>query len=206
MSDFDAQSKPEASKAKKVTRVFSGMQPSGELHIGNWLGALKTWVDLQHQYQCIFSVVDEHSLTGSYNPKDMPRFIRDMAVDWLAAGLDPDKDYTTDPECLACHTTGYGEKGGFADLASTPELAGVGCEMCHGAGGTYTQKELMSLKNKEYKKAEIVAAGMFESISADQCVTCHNAKSPFVGEDFVFDFETRKAEGTHDSHPLKYEH
>lgn len=124
----------------------------------------------------------------------------------IAAGLDPDKDYTTDPECLACHTTGYGEKGGFTDLASTPELAGVGCEMCHGAGGTYTQKELMSLKNKEYKKSEIVAAGMFESITADQCVTCHNAKSPFVGEDFVFDFETNKSEGSHDNHPLKYEH
>lgn len=123
-----------------------------------------------------------------------------------AAGLDPDKDYTTDAECLPCHTTGYGQSGGFVDIATTPELAGVGCEMCHGAGGSYTAKELMSLKNKEYKKADVVAAGMVASVSAEQCVNCHNTDSPFVGPDFVFDFDTKKDEGRHDHIPLKYEH
>jgi len=120
-----------------------------------------------------------------------------------AAGLDPDKDYTADPECVRCHVTGHGSEGGFVDIASTPKLAGVGCEMCHGAGGTYIQKEYMSLKNKEYKKADIVAVGMVGEITEAQCANCHNSDSPFFKE---FDFEQRKADGTHEKFPLKYEH
>lgn len=123
-----------------------------------------------------------------------------------AAGLDADKDYTTDVTCLPCHTTGFGKAGGFVDIDTTPELAGVGCEMCHGAGATYTQDHLMSLKNKEYKKSEVVAAGMVCEVSEAQCVGCHNTESPFVGDDFVFDFEAKKDEGIHDKFPLKYEH
>jgi hypothetical protein len=123
-----------------------------------------------------------------------------------AAGLDPEKDYTTDATCLPCHTTGYGKEGGFVDIETTPELAGVGCEWCHGAGATYTQDELMSLKNKEYKLAEVVAAGMVEKVGADQCTPCHNSESPFVGDDFVFDYEANKDEGLHEHFPLKYEH
>lgn len=123
-----------------------------------------------------------------------------------AAGLDPDKDYTADEECVRCHVTGYGKPGGFVDIASTPELAGVGCETCHGPGGTYTQDQYMSLKNKEYEKSEVVAVGMVATVSAEQCTTCHNSDSPFVADDFVFDFEANKDEGTHEKFPLKYDH
>jgi len=130
----------------------------------------------------------------------------ERAEEKKAAGLDPDKDYTTDADCVRCHSTGYGKLGGFTDMDSTPDLAGVGCEMCHGAGGTYIQDEFMSLKNKEYKKAEVVAVGMVEQVTADQCTVCHNADSPFVDEGFVFDFETQKNEGTHEKYPLKYTH
>lgn len=122
------------------------------------------------------------------------------------AGLDPDKDYTTDPACVKCHVTGHGEPGGFVDIETTPDLAGVGCEECHGAGGTYTQDGYMTLQNKEYKKADLVAVGLVGEITEDQCVKCHNTESPFVGDDYVFDFETRKDEGTHEKFPLKYEH
>ncbi len=123
-----------------------------------------------------------------------------------AAGLDPAKDYTADATCLPCHTTGYGKEGGFVDIASTPNLAGVGCETCHGAGGTYIKKEYMSLKNKEYKKADIVAVGMVDTVSEAQCTGCHNADSPFVAADFKFDFEANKEKGTHEKFPLKYKH
>ncbi|HEX7579139.1 MAG TPA: cytochrome c family protein, partial [Thermoanaerobaculia bacterium] len=119
------------------------------------------------------------------------------------AKLDPDKNYNVDPVCLACHTTGYGKPGGFVSLASTPELAGVQCEMCHGPGGTYTQKEHMSLTNKEYKKADLVKLGLVGEISKSQCETCHNPKSPFFKD---FKFEERKAKGTHEKFPLKYKH
>ncbi len=123
-----------------------------------------------------------------------------------ASGFEVDKDYTTDPECVKCHVTGYGKEGGFVDIETTPELAGVGCESCHGPGGTYTQDHLMSLKNKEYKKVEVVAAGMVDTISADQCVGCHSAENPAVGDDFVFDFEANKDSGNHEHFPLKYSH
>jgi hypothetical protein len=123
-----------------------------------------------------------------------------------AAGLDPDKDYTTDETCIDCHVTGYGEEGGFTSAEETPDLVGVGCEMCHGAGGTYIESQYMSLKNKEYKKADIVAVGLVDTITVEQCQRCHNTESPFVGDDHVFDFETRKNEGTHEKIPLKYPH
>jgi hypothetical protein len=123
-----------------------------------------------------------------------------------AAGLDPDKDYTTDETCLPCHSTGYGEAGGFTDIEGTPDLAGVGCEMCHGPGGTYLESQYMSLKNKEYKKADLVAVGMVGEVTVEQCQGCHNTDSPFVGSDYVFDFEANKETGTHEKFPLKYSH
>ncbi len=122
------------------------------------------------------------------------------------AGLDSNKDYTTDAKCLGCHTTGYGKPGGFVDFATTPDLAGVGCEMCHGAGGTYVQKQYMSLENKEFKKPDLVAVGLTAQITKSTCEGCHNTNSPFVGKDYVFDFEARKTQGTHEKIALKYQH
>ncbi len=120
-------------------------------------------------------------------------------------GLSADEDYTQNAECVACHVTGYGKPGGFVSEAETPELVGVGCEMCHGAGGTYIQDGYMTLKNKEYKRAELVAVGLVEKVGAEQCATCHDpAKVPFEG--YTFDFEAKKAEGTHENFPLKYNH
>ncbi|HEY5087779.1 MAG TPA: tryptophan--tRNA ligase, partial [Gemmatimonadaceae bacterium] len=67
------------------------IQPSGELHIGNYLGAVRNWVELQHRYESFFCVVDYHAITGSYEPADLRRRTRDMAVSLLAAGVDPEK-------------------------------------------------------------------------------------------------------------------
>ena len=74
-----------------MARVFSGIQPSGELHIGNYLGAVKNWVQLQSRYECVFCIVDYHAITGPYEPDDLRRRTREMAVSLLAAGLDPEK-------------------------------------------------------------------------------------------------------------------
>jgi tryptophanyl-tRNA synthetase len=71
-----------------MTRVFSGIQPSGELHIGNYLGAVKNWVALQGQHESFFCIVNYHAITIAYQPDDLRRRTRDMAISLLASGLD----------------------------------------------------------------------------------------------------------------------
>ncbi|MGH7620123.1 MAG: tryptophan--tRNA ligase [Gemmatimonadaceae bacterium] len=72
-----------------MSRIFSGIQPSGELHIGNYLGAVKNWVRLQHEYETIICVVDYHAITARYEPAQLRARRREMAVSLLAAGIDP---------------------------------------------------------------------------------------------------------------------
>ena len=74
-----------------MSTIFSGIQPSGELHIGNYLGAVKNWVQLQDRYECIYCIVDYHAITGSYEPDELRRRTREMAISLFAAGLDPKK-------------------------------------------------------------------------------------------------------------------
>jgi tryptophanyl-tRNA synthetase len=74
-----------------MSRIFSGIQPSGSLHIGNYLGAVKNWVDLQHKYESFFCIVDYHAITVPYEPADLRARTVDMALSLLAAGLDPEK-------------------------------------------------------------------------------------------------------------------
>jgi len=73
-------------------RVLSGMQPSGKMHIGNLVGALNNWVRLQDQYECFYFVADWHSLTSQYaDTSGIKDYVIDLLVNWLAAGLDPEK-------------------------------------------------------------------------------------------------------------------
>jgi tryptophanyl-tRNA synthetase len=72
-----------------MSRVFSGIQPSGELHLGNYLGAVKNWAAMQHAYPSIFCVVDYHAITGNYDPDSLRRRRHDMALSILAAGVEP---------------------------------------------------------------------------------------------------------------------
>jgi tryptophanyl-tRNA synthetase len=68
------------------------MRPTGKLHLGNYMGALKNWVGLQNDYECFFFVADVHALTTDYaDPKQIPEFTRAVVLDWLSAGLDPDR-------------------------------------------------------------------------------------------------------------------
>ncbi len=71
-------------------RVLSGMRPTGRMHIGHYHGALKNWVRLQEEYECLFFAADWHALTTHYEtPEDIAESVWEMMVDWLAAGLDP---------------------------------------------------------------------------------------------------------------------
>ncbi len=71
-------------------RVLSGMRPTGRLHLGHYHGVLKNWLRLQNEYQCLFFVADWHALTTHYDtPQMIEENVRDMTIDWLAAGVDP---------------------------------------------------------------------------------------------------------------------
>ena len=74
-----------------MPRIFSGIQPSGELHIGNWLGAVQNWVNLQRSYESLICIVDLHAITGKYDKDTLAQRTRDMAIGLLAAGIDPER-------------------------------------------------------------------------------------------------------------------
>src|SRR5271168_1824228 len=80
------------SSAKLRKRVLSGMRPTGKLHLGNYVGALDNWVRMQDEYECFFCVVDWHALTTDYaDTSQVKQNSLEVALDWLAAGLDPEK-------------------------------------------------------------------------------------------------------------------
>ena len=87
-----------------MARVFSGIQPSGELHIGNYLGAVQNWVRLQTQHDCLFSIVDLHAITQPYDAATLASLTLDMAVSLYAVGLDPDKCIVFVQSHVAEHT------------------------------------------------------------------------------------------------------
>jgi len=71
-------------------RVLSGMRPTGQLHLGHYHGVLKNWINLQHEYECLFFVADWHALTTHYDdPSIIAASVWDMVIDWLAAGVNP---------------------------------------------------------------------------------------------------------------------
>ena len=74
-----------------MPRIFSGIQPSGELHIGNWLGAVQNWANLQRSYDSLICIVDLHAITGKYEKNTLAQRTRDMAIGLLAAGIDPEQ-------------------------------------------------------------------------------------------------------------------
>ena len=120
------------------------------------------------------------------------------------AGLDPQKDYSGDGQCLQCHVTGFGKPGGFTSREETPDLLGVQCEMCHGPGSLYT--EMMMKKQGTYSLEDYQMLGGLVMPSPENNVCtqqCHNTASPFISTGFVFDFADRKASGTH-KHDLEY--
>jgi len=76
---------------KNKSRVFSGIQPSGDPHIGNYIGAIRNWVADQEKYDNTFCVVDQHAITASYDPEELRRNVRQLVAVYLASGLDPSR-------------------------------------------------------------------------------------------------------------------
>jgi tryptophanyl-tRNA synthetase len=120
------------SDAKTAPRetIFSGIQPSGELHLGNYLGAIRNWVALQSSYRCFYCIVDYHAITQPFEPPLMAQRVRDMAGDLIACGIDPAQSTVFVQSAVPEHTelawalasvTGYGELGRMTQFKDKSE-------------------------------------------------------------------------------------
>ncbi len=90
-----------------MNRIFSGVQPTGNLHLGNYLGAIRNWVALQKDYDCIFCIVDLHALTLPQDPEELRKHTREVTAAYIAAGIDPE----------ACIIFNQSAVSGHAELA-----------------------------------------------------------------------------------------
>jgi len=86
-----------------MTRIFSGVQPTGNLHLGNYLGAIRNWVRLQNEYECIFCIVDMHAITLWQDPKELIRNTREVTAGMLAAGVDASRHMVFNQSMVPAH-------------------------------------------------------------------------------------------------------
>ncbi len=114
------------------------------------------------------------------------------------AGLDPKKDYTSEPECLKCHATGYGKPGGFTTYRKTRDLAGITCEFCHGSGEYYWKT--MAKERHFYDQIDLIYKGLTVP-DQSTCDKCHVEGCPTGSDEIDFD-----SEAAHENFPLKGEH
>src|SRR2546421_11222461 len=82
---------PSAASDQRRKRVFSGIQPTGAIHVGNYVGAVRNWVRLQDEHESFFCIVDYHAISVPYDPAEMPQRLFDATIDILAAGIDPQR-------------------------------------------------------------------------------------------------------------------
>ena len=139
---------------------------------------------------------------------DWQRSRHAKAFELLAAGrkpaekrkgkLDPEKNYQRDEKCVKCHSTGYKQEGGFVDIDTTPDLAGIGCEMCHGPGKEY--REIHKRMILDFKRDEVRAVGQTYATLGDKvCEKCHGDKDMPMNKDvdpkyeFIFEDRMKKA-------------
>ena len=126
-------------EAKKV--MFSGIQPSGDLHLGSYLGAMKNWVELAEQYTCYYCIVDEHSITVRQNPAELRRRSVLQLAQYIACGLDPQKNTLF----IQSHVHEHAELGWI-----------LNCYTMFGELSRMTQ-----FKDKSAKNAENINGGLF---------------------------------------------
>lgn len=147
-----------------MQRIFSGIQPTGNLHLGNYLGAIRNWVELQSSYDCIYCIVDLHAMTLPHDPGELARNTREVMAGLLAAGLDPD-------DCIIFN---QGQVNGHPALAWI-----LNCLVPLGWLNRMTQ-----FKEKAGKERESAGLGLYAYpvlMAAD--VLVHKATHVPVGED-----------------------
>lgn len=123
--------------------IFSGIQPSGNLNIGTYIGAISQWVEMQKEYNCIFSVVDYHAITVKQNPEDLRRRIIEITKIYLAAGINSDNSIIFQQSAVPAHT----------------ELAWI--LNCYGTHIADLNK-MTQFKDKAGKNQETVSVGLYD--------------------------------------------
>ena len=86
-----------------MSRIFSGVQPTGDLHLGNYLGAIRNFVGLQSDFECIYCVVDMHAITVWQDPKLLAPHTREVAAAFLASGIDPETSIIFNQSQVTAH-------------------------------------------------------------------------------------------------------
>jgi len=86
-----------------MKRIFSGVQPTGNLHLGNYLGAIRNWVSLQQEYECIFCVVDMHAITVWQDPAELRASTREVTAAMIASGVDPERNIIFNQSQVSAH-------------------------------------------------------------------------------------------------------
>jgi len=145
--------------------IFSGIQPSGNLNIGNYIGAISQWVKMQQDYDCIFSIVDYHAITVKQNPEELRKRIIEVTKIYLASGIDPKKSIIFQQSAVPAHT----------------ELAWI--LNCY---GTYISdlNKMTQFKDKAGRNQEAVSVGLYDYpvlMAAD--ILMYNTDIVPVGED-----------------------
>ena len=165
--DMPKDSQPALDEALQHTGfLFSGIQPSGELHIGNYCGAIRNWVQLLDRYRCIFCIVDYHAITVSYEPGELQKRIHQATVANMAAGLDPAR-------CLIFVQSRVPEHTELAWILNTLTPMGL--------LGRMTQ-----FKEKAVRHSENVNVGLFDyPVLQAADVLLYRAEAVPVGEDQV---------------------
>lgn len=154
-------------------RIFSGIQPSGNIHIGNYLGAITNWVDLQKKYESIFCIVDLHAITVKRDPKILKQKIREVAAIYLASGIDPEKSIIFVQSHRPEHTE-------LAWILNTITRIGE-------------LERMTQFKDKSKKNSENINIGLFDYpvlMAAD--ILLYKTKIVPVGEDQVQHIETTR--------------
>ena len=146
-------------------RVFSGIQPTGTLHVGNYFGAVRNWAGMQDEYDCVIGIVDYHAITSEVDPEKLRTAVRAMALDLMACGIDPER------------TILFVQ----SDVPTHAELGWIlGCVTSYGDLTRMTQ-----FKDKSAEK-EFVSAGLFTyPILQAADILLYRAHGVPVGEDQV---------------------
>ncbi|HEX3499137.1 MAG TPA: tryptophan--tRNA ligase [Stellaceae bacterium] len=142
-----------------MNRIFSGIQPTGNLHLGNYLGAIRNWVALQRDYDCIFCIVDLHALTQPQDPVQLRNSTREVTVAYIAAGIDPERCLIFNQSTVAVHSelawllSCYTPLGWLNRMTQFKEKAGKQRDMA--SLGLYSYPVLMAADILAYKATHV---------------------------------------------------